>query len=246
MAKRFKDITQHVYEGIALEDFKPGNDDGDNVSGSFLADYGWKVTPNKNDLKKFISVANYKDPATWYKALDTVTDRPALIKFMAVETFLGHWDGYTGPNINNYFIRSSTRGKFTFSPWGADQTFGENRQTSALGDNFYTPMLAKTATHPWLPRETARGSLYTKCISYSVCKNAYLTELKAVSAMATTMKLASLMKSAAAVIKPVILAKYPAGSDMNQVIAMEQTRSISFITTRQREVASLLKTNKIK
>ena len=246
MAKRFKDITQHVYEGVAVNDFKPGKDTGDNVSGAFLADYGWKVTPNKNDLTKFISVANYKDSATWYKALETYADRPALIKFMAVENFLGHWDGYTGPNVNNYFVRSNTRGKFTFIPWGADQTFGENRATSALADILYTPMLSKTATHPWLNKETARGMLYTKCIAYSVCKTAYLTELKAVSAMVTKMKLVTLIKSAAATIKPVIMDRYPAGSDMLESIGIEQNSTIKFITTRQKEVAALVKTYKIK
>jgi len=46
MAKRFRDITQHVYEGIAMKDFKLGNDDGAEQSGALLADYGWKVTPN--------------------------------------------------------------------------------------------------------------------------------------------------------------------------------------------------------
>lgn len=246
MAKRFKDITQHVYEGVAVNDFKPGKDNGDNVSGAFPADYGWKVTPNKNDLTKLISVANYKDSASWYKALDTYTDRSALIKFMAVENFLGHWDGYTGPNVNNYFIRSNTRGKFTFIPWGADQTFGENRQTNTLGDTFLTPMLASTSTHPWLPKETARGMLYTRCIAYTVCRTAYLTELKNVSAMATKMKLGSLMRSAATVIKPVLLSQYPAGSEELEILTMEQTRSITFITTRQKEVAALVKTYKIK
>lgn len=246
MAKRFKDITQHVYEGVAVNDFKPGKDTGDNVSGAFLADYGWKVTPNKNDLTKFISVANYKDAATWYKALETYADRPALIKFMAVENFLGHWDGYTGPNVNNYFVRSNTRGKFTFIPWGADQTFGENRQTKSLGDTFLTPMLAKTSTHPWLPKETARGMMYTKCIAYTTCKTAYLTELKNVSAMATKIKLGTLMKSAAAVIKPLLLNQFPAGSEQLAIIEMEQTRSIAFIAKRQKEVAALVKTYKIK
>jgi spore coat protein CotH len=246
MAKRFKDITQHVYEGVAINDFKPGKDTGDNISGAFLADYGWKVTPNKNDLTKFISVVNSKDAATWYKALDTYADRPALIKFMAVENFIGHWDGYTGPNVNNYFIRSNTRGKFTFIPWGADQTFGENRATSALADILYTPMLSKTATHPWLNRETDRGMLYTKCIAYSVCKTAYLTELKATSAMATKMKLGSLMKSVAAVIKPALMTQFEPGSETMRSIEIEQNSTIKFITARQKEVAALVKTYKIK
>ncbi|MFM2373770.1 MAG: hypothetical protein RJA75_666 [Actinomycetota bacterium] len=245
-AKKFKDITQHIYEGIALKDLKVGNDDGDNLTGAFPADYGWKVTPNKNDLKRLISVANYSDPATWYKGLETITDRPALIKFMATEGFLGHWDGYTGPIINNYFIRSSTRGKFTFIPWGVDQTFGEDRKTVQVGDSFITPLLSKTSKHPWQTKETARGSLYVKCIAYTPCRTAYLTELKAVSAMATKMKLSTLMKSAAKLIDPVLNAQYKNRPDLFANIAPEQTRTYSFITARQKEVAALMTKYKIK
>jgi spore coat protein CotH len=244
-AKRFRDITQHIYEGVALKDFKPGNDDGDNISGAFPADHGWKVTPNKNDLTKLITVANYKDPANWYKALDGVTDRTALLKFMAVENFLGHWDGYTGPNVNNYFIRSNTRGKFTFIPWGVDQTFGENRATTKdFGDTFMTPMLSRTSTHPWLPKETVRGMMYTKCIAHVPCRNAYLSQLKAVSAMATKMKLSALMKSATNVIRPTLAARN--NSDQMEIIALEQASTLKFITTRQKEVAALVKKYKIK
>ena len=245
-AKRFKDITQHIYEGVALRDLKVGNDDGDNLTGSFPADYGWKVTPNKNDLKRLISVANYSDPATWYKGLETVTDRPALIKFMATEAFLGHWDGYTGPIINNYFIRSSTRGKFTFIPWGVDQTFGEDRKTIPVGDSFITPLLSKTSKHPWQTKETTRGSLYVKCISYTPCRTAYLTELKAVSAMATKMKLSTLMKSAAKLIDPVLNAQYRTRPDIFANIAPEQARTYAFITARQKEVSALMTKYKIK
>jgi spore coat protein CotH len=244
-AKKFRDNTQHIYEGAALKDFKPGNDDGDNLSGAFHADHGWKVTPNKSDLNKLIEVANEKNPANWYKALDGVTDRTALLKFMAVENFLGHWDGYTGPNVNNYFIRSNTRGKFTFIPWGLDQTFGENRNTVRdFGDTFMTPMLSRTSTHPWLPKETVRGMMYTKCIAHVPCRNAYLSQLKAVSAMATKMKLSSLMKSAATVIRPTLAARN--NSDQMEIIALEQASTLKFITTRQKEVAALVKKYKIK
>jgi hypothetical protein len=64
--------------------------------------------------------------------------------------------------------------------------------------------------------------------------------------MATKIKLGSLMKSAAGVVKPVLLSAYPAGSEGLRVIEMEQTRSIAFIATRQKEVAALVKTYKIK
>lgn len=245
-AKKFRDITQHIYEGVALRDLKVGNSDGDNVTGSFPADYGWKVTPNKNDLTRLISVANYKDQAAWYKGLETVTDRSALIRFMATEAFLGHWDGYSGPIINNYFIRSSTRGQFTFIPWGVDQTFGENRKTVKVGDSFFMPLLSKTSKHPWQTKEAARGSLYVKCIAYTPCRTAYLTELKAVSAMATKMKLSTLMKSAAKLINPVLKVQVKNRSDLFTNITLEQNRTYTFIAARQKEVAALVTKYKIK
>jgi hypothetical protein len=164
---------------------------------------------------------------------------------MAVENFLSHWDGYSGPLANNYFIRSNTRGKFTFIPWGTDQTFGENRKTATIVDTFNTPLLSKTSTHPWMTKETIRGSLYVKCIAYATCRNAYLTELKAVSAMATTMKLSTLMKNASALIKPALTAQYNNPNTLAD-IAREQTRTYSFITSRQKEVAALVKQYKIK
>ena len=245
-AKRFKDITQHIYEGVALKDFKRGNASGTSTTGEFLADYGWKVTPNKNDLAALLNTMDDWDLARWYKALPKVMDQPALLKLFAVENFLGHWDGYTGPNINNYFVRSNTRGKFTMIPWGADQTFGENRQTEALGDTFSFPMLSTTSTHPWRSKASNRGILYTNCITYAPCKIAYLTELKAVSAMATKMKLADQMRAASKLIKPLLDTQFAAKPDLITEIGKEQTRSISFIAARQKEVAALVKKYKIK
>lgn len=131
-------------------------------------------------------------------------------------------------------------------PWGADQTFGENRQTEALGDTFSFPMLSTTSTHPWRSKASNRGILYTNCITYAPCKTAYLTELKAVSAMTTKMKLADQMRAAAKLIKPVLDNQFAAKPELITEIGKEQTRSISFIAARQKEVAALVKKYKIK
>lgn len=245
-AKRFKDITQHIYEGVANKDFKKGNATGDSSTGEFLADYGWKVTPNKNDLATLLNNMDDWNIDRWYKALPKAMDKSALIKLFAVENFLGHWDGYTGPNINNYFVRSNTKGVFTMIPWGVDQTFGENRQTEILGDTFSFAMLSTTSSHPWNTRQSNRGLLFTNCITYTPCKTAYLTELKAVSAMATKMKLAEQMKSAAKLIKPVLASQFSTEDGLITEIGKEQTRSIAFIAQKQKEVAALVKKYKIK
>jgi spore coat protein CotH len=245
MAKRFKDVTQHIYEGIAFKDLKLGNDNGGADSGSFLADYGWKVTPNKNDLTKLINYASDWEDKTWYQGLLTVTDRNLLIRAFAVENFLGHWDSYSGPDINNYFLRSNTRNKFTYIPWGTDQTFGENRKSEVLGDTFYLPLLSERADQPWA-KNLYRGKLYVQCINYKPCRTQYLLELKAVSAMATKIKLGAQMRAVAAVIEPVLAVQYAKDQATLTLAHKEQARSILYIARRQAEVKALLKQYKIK
>ncbi len=239
MAKRFRDITQHVYEGIAMKDFKLGNDDGVEQSGAFLADYGWKVTPNKFDLGELIDAANETDQAVWYERMNEYFDRDALITFFAVESFLGHWDGYSGPDINNYYLRSSTRKKFTMIPWGVDQTFGENRQTDTLGDSFFYPLLSERADQPW-SKNLKRGMLYVKCINYKPCRTQYLLKLKAVSAKATSMKLGDMMTKTAKVIDPTLAVQFKSNPNLLTQIRNEQARSVRFIGVQQSKVKKAL------
>jgi CotH kinase protein len=247
MQKRFKDITQHIYEGIYFEDFNFGNADGDNKTGSYLVDYGWKVTPNKNDLSNAIDYVNDWDPKTWYTGLSTVFDRTELINFIALENFLGHWDGYSGPNINNYYIRSNTRGKFSFIPWGTDQTFGEHRGTKdILGDNFYLPLISDSSKQPFSDRYHNRGRLYTQCVNYSVCRTAYLQALKAISAKSTSINLVGKMKAVAKVINPYIQKQFKSQPDLLREITSEQTRTYSYVPTRITQISKLLAKYKIK
>ena len=247
MSRKFRDITQHVYEG-AGSDFWMGADYGDNKTGPFLVDYGWKVTPNKYDLNNLIAYTYLYDPATWYAGLNTVTDRASLLKFFAVENFIGHWDGYSGPDKNNFFIRSNTQGKFTFIPWGTDQTFGENRWSQLVGDTFDMPMLTAKADQPWV-QNLDRGKLYVQCINYKPCKTAYLQALKTVSAKVASIGLASKFSNAAKLIAPVLQSQY--GQNLTTMkylddIRTEQNRTIWYVGNRRNQVADLLKQNGIK
>jgi len=248
MARRFRDITQHIYEGSG-SDFWMGQDTGDDKTGNFLVDYGWKVTPNKYDLNNLINFTYDSNKASWYKGLSSVVDRTAMIKFFAVENFIGHWDGYSGPDRNNFFIRSNTQGKFTFIPWGTDQTFGENLATSQVGDIFEMDMLSERWNIPWSNDPQWRGKLYVQCINYSVCKTAYLQALKSVAAKAVSMNLSGKITAAAKTIEPVLLARY--GTSMENLkymdtIRTEQSGLQQFLTKRQKSVADLLKQNNIK
>jgi hypothetical protein len=246
MSKRFKDITQHIYEGIYSQDFSYGNDDGNQDTGSFLVDYGWKATPNKNDLAYLFDYTNNWNLPVWYKNLSKVFDRAALIKYFAVENFIGHWDGYSGPDINNYYVRSSTQNKFTLIPWGTDQTFGENRNTPQVGDDFNMSMLSETSNHPWTNSQLQRGELYVLCIDYKPCKTEYLKDLKAVSAKVTSMALGTKITNATRLINVVAEAQLNYYVPSVRDLHTEQARTVRWITSRQAQVADLLKQNGIK
>jgi len=245
MSSRFRDITQHVYEGVAMKDLKLGSDDGAEQTGSFLVDYGWKVTPNKNDLKSVITAVNETDPAKWYENLNTYFDRATLIKTLAVENFVGHWDGYSGPDINNYYLRTSTTNKFILIPWGTDQTFGENRQTAIAGDTFFYPLVSERADQPWATN-LKRGLLYVKCINYKPCRTQYLLQLKAVSTMATTMKLSAKITNAAKVIEPTLKDQFITDPATLALIHKEQARTLRFIVVQQGNVKKALTTYGVK
>lgn len=241
IGSRFKDTTLHLYEGIALNDFKPGKADGTKNTGAFLVKEGWTPAPNKNDLQKLIDVANYSSSLAWWNGMAKYTDRSQMIRMWAVENFVGHWDGYTGPLNNNYFIRSNVAGKFVMLPWGADQTFGENRQTKVLLDDYFYPMDKPQSGFPWIEqafKKTAmdRGMLFKRCLAYTPCRVEYLTQLKAVSIKATTTKLVASMKAASTVIAP-----YTNASMKN-----EQVRTQAWVGKQQSKVSALLKLYKIK
>lgn len=236
LSKRFSDATQHLYEAQAFRDLMVGNDAGGEHTGSYTVDEGWGTTPNKLDLKKLIEVANISAPATWWTQLGKYTNRGLLIKQFAVENFLGHWDSYSGPIINNHFWRSNDKGVFTMIPWGVDQTFGENRQTQTLGDDYFFAMDAREVGYPWVMQShkkpaIPRGLLFQKCLDYKPCKTEYLNDLKLVSAKASSTNLAGFMTSTAKLIAPF-------SSDNAKT---EQTRSIAWLKKQQTNVAALMK-----
>ena len=241
LSKRFKDPTQHLFEGQAFADLKPGNDSGGESDGKFTVDEGWATTPNKADLTALIEAANVEAPKAWWDGLAKRIDRTSMVKMFAVDNFLGHWDGYSGPIINNYFLRSTSKSVFTFLPWGADQTFGENRQTPELLDTYTFAMDKPDVGYPWIKlthkTETLeRGILFRKCLAYKPCQTLYLQQLKATSVKATAIKLPNLMANAGKVVDFL-------SNDNNRA---EQKRNSAFIAAQHKAVAALLKQYKIK
>ena len=53
-------------------------------------------------------------------ALSAHFDLDELLTFLAMETIIGHWDGYGGNRNNHYVYVDAAQGKFHFIPWGVD------------------------------------------------------------------------------------------------------------------------------
>lgn len=61
-------------------------------------------------------------PDSFLTDADQVIHVDQYIDFAATEIWLGHWDGYAWTR-NNYFIYRGLDQRWTFMPWGIDQTF---------------------------------------------------------------------------------------------------------------------------
>ncbi len=103
-------------------------DDGDLYEGT-VSDFGpiiYQTFEPKNDDTdtNLAPIVSLKDALESSTDIDSVLnehlDLDAFLTFWAMESILGHWDGYAA-NRNNYYVyHSRSTDKFTFLPWGLD------------------------------------------------------------------------------------------------------------------------------
>ena len=108
---RFGDDDGALYEGTVVDFFE------DRLrrfeSKNTNADY--------KDLQKVARILSEKPIDL--DQLEGMVDLEAFLKFWAIESLIGFWDGYTN-NQNNFFIyRNPVNKKFNFIPWGLDSSF---------------------------------------------------------------------------------------------------------------------------
>lgn len=236
-AENFNDVTQHVYENNReLTEFDKSKIGGDvEVNTYFKVKEGWKATPNRDDLRAFTKAINTTGKTFW-ENLDVVADRNRLIMLFAVDNFTGNWDTYSGPLKNNHTIRSNLAGKFTFVPWGTDQSFGENffndpgfrvrypgySLETKIHDDFFITVDKPYTAYPgsFLFAYTAglrdmakmknyqisRGKIFVKCLNYAPCSTLYFQNLQKVTDWAKTTRLSEQMLATKALIDPYLSA----------------------------------------
>lgn len=114
----FDDDDGNLYEG-QLSDFNPATE-------PYLELKTNEEANDRSDVQAVIDALALPDDQV-VAALAQLVELDSFFDFWALETLLGHWDGYAG-NANNYYTyHDPTSDKFFFIPWGADQTF--------IGDN---------------------------------------------------------------------------------------------------------------
>ena len=114
LKRQFGDDSGNLYEGT-ITDFYIKS------VGNFEA----KTNRSNNDrakLKQLAAIAS-KEGDVDIKALSKVIDLDNYLRYWAIESLIGFWDGYNA-NQNNFFVYDDPKtAKIYFIPWGADASF---------------------------------------------------------------------------------------------------------------------------
>jgi spore coat protein CotH len=210
--------TSHLYEGVLGRT----SDATDSSSAHYQVDVG---TSDRSDLSALLS-ANSAAPASWYASVNALANLQEMTKVWAVERYIGHWNGYSSPEINNYYLHSPTSGKFEMLPWGIDQIFGggtDNRTPYSFGN-------------------TAGGPLFVGCMQNSTCRAMYVAALTAVKKKSKAIALDDLATSLHASIKAAISLDAKDETSLNQSNAALAS-ALAFIRHRPTDLATWLKRN---
>jgi len=151
---RFADPGGPYYEGEYGCDVVPEDVDGFDHDGG---------TKDRAELARFAAVAT--GGADRLFGDDSPLDVPAFLRFLAVEMYVGNFDGYRhGHNYRLYF--EPQKGRWYFIPWGLDRTFVKN-----------------------LSIFDSKGYLAKRCFTDVACRAAYVRVMREVVAEARRLKL---------------------------------------------------------
>lgn len=115
LKRHFGDDSGEFYEGT-IKDFYP--DAVEEIEAK-----NKRTEKDRSHARKLANILKTQDNAT-LEALEKRVNIDQFIRFWAMESLLGFWDGYTN-NQNNYFAYANPKDsdRFYFMPWGADGAF---------------------------------------------------------------------------------------------------------------------------
>ncbi|MEA3503957.1 MAG: CotH kinase family protein, partial [Bacteroidota bacterium] len=109
---------------LAYSDDNPDSYKIENSSGRIYELKINKFADDYTDLRDFIKILEEADNSSLRCALDTIFNVQQYLKIMAVDIFVGHWDGYLYNKNNYYLYHNNVTGKIEFIPYDVDNTFG--------------------------------------------------------------------------------------------------------------------------
>ena len=138
LTRAFGDGSGMLFEGT-VADFIPG------ASDRFEAKTKNCNLAKLNEITDIVN-ADHFDIAE----LNQLVDVESFLRFWAVESLIGFWDGYTHNQNNFYLYRNPSDSKFYFLPWGTDSAF----------TNFVPPIIDKIANRSFHANATIPNRLY--------------------------------------------------------------------------------------
>jgi spore coat protein H len=114
LRRHFADAGGNLYEG-SLGDF-------DDESSARIELETNTQQNDRRDLLNMVEALKASD-AELVRALEPLVDLEQFRSFWALETLIGHWDGYAESANNYYIYHDPTSDRFVFIPWGVDQAF---------------------------------------------------------------------------------------------------------------------------
>jgi CotH kinase protein len=167
--------TQHLYKGEDGGDAIPENVD--------ILDVDHGSALERSDLAALAAAVQVAPSPGFMDATAAFLDWNEVLHEIAVELFVGHWDGYA-PVRNNYYLHDGDDGVFRILPWGTDQTF-------------------VTSMDPFFGLEpTIRGVLWQGCLADDECRAAYRLALTDVLAAADALAPDDQARAMATMIRP--------------------------------------------
>jgi uncharacterized membrane protein YfcA len=113
LRRELGDDSGRLYEG-----------QGSDLAAGFLERFEFKSEPLLDDRSALAAAADalLVPDATLLETLDPLVPLDAFFRFWAMESLVGHWDGYSG-DLNNFYIYEAPGSGLHFIPWGTDGSF---------------------------------------------------------------------------------------------------------------------------
>jgi hypothetical protein len=228
LSRWFADNDGMLYEGTYSCDLVPGNvppgdEDTFCISRKFQPDEcdppsGEGDPEDYTPIREMVQQLAAIPDGEFYPAIDQIFDFDTFLSLWAVETVLGHWDGYTIQIVNNYRIyHDPSTDRWTIIPTGVDQTFD---QSTAVG--------------------TTAGLVATRCWNEEDCRAAFMTRLAQATNVFEGADLAGLAATLRDQVAPLVTDEDPRKEGSVDDFQNQVTQTIDFITRRPGEIRAQL------